>query len=275
LVLGGAHEAAAAVRERVLAAGASVAVNLTGSVTDVVLVPGVEPDPRTERAQALGVRPLDAATLTPCAWPQQSDEFVVVPPVREPPAIPPATVDAPAPRILVRGEVMDLPAHADWIAEVRWATPGRHAADRFDIDVVAFVVDPDEQVAVDEDFVFYNAPQHPTGAAELTTGIAGEAIGTLRPDRLPPTQRRLLLAAAIDGTATFGDVGPIELILRDEHGALAARATLDAATDERSLILATLYQRHGTWRWRAVGQGYLDDLADLAIRHGVDIDEQG
>jgi DNA polymerase-3 subunit epsilon len=54
-----------------------------------------------------------------------------------------------------------------------------------------------------------------------------------------------------------------------------ARATLDAATDERSLILATLYQRHGTWRWRAVGQGYPDALADLAIRHGVDIDEQG
>jgi DNA polymerase-3 subunit epsilon len=85
----------------------------------------------------------------------------------------------------------------------------------------------------------------------------------------------VLLAAAIDGTATFGDVGPIELILRDEHGAPAARATLDAATDERSLILGTLYQRHGTWRWRAVGQGYPDALPDLAIRHGVDIDEQG
>ncbi len=128
---------------------------------------------------------------------------------------------------------------------------------------------------MDEDFVFYNAPVHPTGAVALTTGIAGEAIGTLRPDRLPPTQRRVLIAAAIDGTATFGDVGFLELILRDERCAPVARATLDAATDERSLILATLYQRHGTWRWRAVGQGYPDALADLAIRHGVDIDEQG
>ncbi|MGY1702177.1 TerD family protein [Geodermatophilus sp. SYSU D00766] len=275
LVLGGAHDTAAAVRERVLAAGASVAVNLTSSVTDVVLVPGLEPDPRTGRAQVLGARPLDAATLTPCSWPQQPDERVVVLPVPEPPATPPARVTAPAPRILVRGEVMDLPADSDWLAEVRWATPGRHAADRFDIDVVAFVVDPDEQVAVDEDFVFYNAPEHPTGAVALATGIAGEAICTLRPDRLPPTQRRVLLAAAIDGIATFGDVGPVELILRDEHGASAARATLDAATDERSLILGTLYQRHGTWRWRAVGQGYPDALAELAIRHGVDIDEQG
>lgn len=275
LVLGGLHDAAAVVRERVLAAGASVAVNLTGSVTDVVLVPGAEPDPRTARAQALGVRPLDAATLTPCSWPQEPEEQEVVPSARELPARAPATAAAPAPRILVRGEVMDLPAPSDWLAEVRWATPGRHAADRFDIDVVAFVVDPDEQVTVDEDFVFYNAPEHPTGAVALASGIAGEAICTLRPDRLPPTQRRVLLAAAIDGTANFGDVGPIELILRDEHGAPAARATLDAATEERSLILGTLYQRHGTWRWRAVGQGYPDALADLAIRHGVDIDEQG
>ncbi|RFU19920.1 TerD family protein [Geodermatophilus marinus] len=275
LVLGGSHDAAAAVRERLLAAGASVAVNLTSSVTDVVLVPGVEPDPRTGRAQALGVRPLDADTLTPTSWPPQPGERVVVLPAPEPPPTPPVTVTAPAPRVLVRGEVVDLPAHADWLAEVRWATPGRHATDRFDVDVVALVVDPDEQVSVDEDFVFYNAPEHPTGAVALTTGIAGEAICTLRPDRLPPTQRRVLLAAAIDGAATFGDVGPIELILRDEHGAPTARATLDAATDERSLILATLYQRHGTWRWRAVGQGYSDALADLAIRHGVDIDEQG
>ncbi len=83
----------------------------------------------------------------------------------------------------------------------------------------------------------------------------------------------MLLAAAIDGTAAFGDVDPIELVLRDNNGAAVARATLDAATDERSLILGTLYQRNGTWRWHAIGQGYPDNLADLAIRHGVDIDE--
>ncbi|NEK60241.1 DNA polymerase III [Geodermatophilus sabuli] len=274
VVLGGAHETAATIRERVLEAGASVAVNLTGSVTDVVLVPTPVPDPRTERARALGLRPLDADTLTPCLWPDNPAEIDTVPSVSHLPAAAPTQTIPATPHILVRGEVMDLPAPAEWLVEVRWALPGRTAADSYDIDVVAFVVDADEQVTVDEDFVFYNARVHPTGAVAVTGGIAGEAMCTLRPDRLPPTQRRVLLAAAIDDMATFGDVGPIELILRDQDGAPVARATLDAATDERSLILGTLYQRNGTWRWRAVGQGYPDDLADLAVRHGVDIEEQ-
>jgi DNA polymerase-3 subunit epsilon len=272
VVLGGGHELAAATRARLLEAGASVAVNLTGSVTDVVLDPSITRDPRLERARALGVRPLDAETLGPCSWP----EPVAAADLPELSSAPPATREAAAAmnaRILVRGEVMELPAQEQWLAEVRWAAPGRHSADPFDLDVVAFVVDLDEQVAVDEDFVFYNAPEHPTGAVAVTTGTAGEAMFTLRPDGLPATQRRVLLAAAIDGEVTFGEVGAIELVLRDVDGAPVARATLDAATKERSLILGTLYQRNGAWRWRAIGQGYQDDLASLAVRHGVDIDE--
>jgi DNA polymerase-3 subunit epsilon len=272
VVLGGRHEAAAATRARLLEAGASVAVNLTSSVTDVVLDHSTAPDPRLERARALGIRPLDADTLDPFPWPAP----VVAADLPQPVSAPPATAPAAAAtnvRILVRGEVMVLPAQEQWLAEVRWAAPGRHAADRFDLDVVAFVVDPDEQVTVDEDFVFYNAPEHPTGAVAVTTGTAGEALFVLRPDDLPATQRRVLLAAAIDSEVTFGDVGAIELVLRDADGAPVARATLDAATKERSLILGTLYLRNGSWRWRAVGQGYQDDLAGLATRHGVDIDE--
>jgi DNA polymerase-3 subunit epsilon len=170
---------------------------------------------------------------------------------------------------------MDLPALDEWLVEVRWTPPGRHAADRFDVDVVAFVVDADDQVAVDEDFVFYNAPEHPAGAVTVTTGTPGEALIGLRPEALPAAQRRVLLAAAIDGAVTFGDVGAIEVVLRDVDGGALARVTVDAATEERSLILGSLYQRNGAWRWRAIGQGYQDDLAALAIRHGVDVGEEG
>jgi DNA polymerase-3 subunit epsilon len=51
------------------------------------------------------------------------------------------------------------------------------------------------------------------------------------------------------------------------------RATLDAATGERSLLLANFYSRNGVWRLRAVGQGYQANLAGLAVMHGVDIEE--
>ena len=37
------------------------------------------------------------------------------------------------------------------------------------------------------------------------------------------------------------------------------------------MLLAELYRRETGWRVRAVGQGYDDDLAELAVRHGVDV----
>jgi DNA polymerase-3 subunit epsilon len=36
-------------------------------------------------------------------------------------------------------------------------------------------------------------------------------------------------------------------------------------------LLAEIYRRNGTWRLRAIGQGYDDGLAELAIRHGVTV----
>lgn len=81
------------------------------------------------------------------------------------------------------------------------------------------------------------------------------------------------MAAALEGEATFGDLGPIELVLRTAAGIPTIRATLDAATEENTLILATLYNRDGVWRMRAVGRGYATGLAALAVLHGVDVDD--
>ncbi len=78
------------------------------------------------------------------------------------------------------------------------------------------------------------------------------------------------MAAALDGACTFGDLGAVTLSL-DGQEATAATATLDAGTTERTMLLAEPYRRGDAWRVHAVGQGYDDGLADLAVRHGVNI----
>ncbi|WP_280305784.1 TerD family protein [Nocardia neocaledoniensis] len=90
----------------------------------------------------------------------------------------------------------------------------------------------------------------------------------------PNTAPRVVFAAAVDATdVTFGDVGAIELdIAPGLESSTAIRSTLDAATVERTLVLAELYLRGDTWRIRAVGQGYEDGLAELARRYGVEVD---
>jgi DNA polymerase III subunit epsilon len=116
------------------------------------------------------------------------------------------------------------------------------------VDLVAFLLGSDERVDDSDDFLFYNQPES-QGAKLSEDGPNEQSI-------------------------TFGDVGAIELdFAAGTESSTAIRATLDAATVERTLLLAELYLRGEDWRLRAVGQGYETDLAELARRYGVDVDE--
>ncbi|MCI3930211.1 TerD family protein [Streptomyces sp. AN091965] len=253
LVLGGTHDEAVAARSRALSLGASAAVNLSASVTDVVVLAGGEADRRLSRITTLGLRVHDGDWLVSpaAAAPQGTEETA-----------------SEAVDLLVRGAVIDLPhAGAAWTVAATWS---QHAA--CEVDVVAFALDAQEQVAGDEDFVFYGAPEHPDGTLRLALDGPTEQAVTADLGRLPLEVHRVVVAAAIDGAATFSDVGAIEVTASHGIGAAStARATLDAATTERTMILAEIYRRGDGWRLRAVGQGYDHGLADLARGYGVDV----
>jgi DNA polymerase-3 subunit epsilon len=121
--------------------------------------------------------------------------------------------------------------------------------------------------------VFYNAPLSEHGAVALS--VDGDSEQSVRIDLglLGEEHRKVVVAAALDGDAVFGDIGAVTVSV-DGATATAATATLDAATTERTLLLAEVYRRDGAWRVRAVGQGYDDGLAGLAVRHGVAVDDR-
>ncbi|NEA99367.1 TerD family protein [Streptomyces sp. SID13726] len=259
LVLGGTHDEAVEARARAVALGASAAVNLSAGVSDVVVLPGGEADRRMSRVAALGLRVHDAGWLLSPTTPPMSA------------SVQNAVADRPDTAVvLVRGAVLDLSdTGTAWTVAAAW-----RQQTACDVDVVAFAVDAREQVAGDEDFVFHGAPEHPDGTVRLATDSPTEQAVTVDLERLPLEVHRVVIAAAIDGAATFADVGAIEITAMCGIGAApTARATLDAATTERTMILAELYRRGAGWRLRAVGQGYDDGLADLARGYGVDVAE--
>ncbi|MFF5233048.1 TerD family protein [Dactylosporangium sp. NPDC000521] len=265
LVLGGTHADAAGVRDRIAELGGIAAVNLTARVTDVVALPGAGNDRRWATVTALGLPVRTPAALEP---PAAADAAVAEPAAGAPGT---AAVEPPAAAavVLSRGAVIDLPGDVeDWTVAVSW--PAGAGAE---VDVVAFLTDQDEQVRADADFVFYNQPAAADGSVELTLDVPHEALVDVRLGRIPEDVSRIVLAAAITGTHTFGDLGPVEFVARTGDGTTHARATLDAATTERSLLLATIYRRDGRWRLRAIGQGYDHGLAELATLHGVAVDD--
>ncbi len=140
---------------------------------------------------------------------------------------------------------------------------------------MAFTVDEDEQVSRDEDFVFHGAPENPDGTVRLLGDGPTEQTVTVDLGALPPAVRKIVVAAAIDGALTFGDVGAVHITTGSDDGtAPLAQATLDAATTERTMLLAEIYRRGPVWRLRAVGQGYDHGLAELVRGYGVDVAEE-
>lgn len=260
LVIGGTAEQAALAREQVGALGARVLVNLGARTTHVLCLDGAERDERLGRVRDRDIPQLTLADLDPSG----SRDAVL-------------TDEGAAARssvVMSRGHVLDLPACVvRYGLSVSWLARPALSGDAFEVDVVAFVLGADDLVQADDDFVFYNQPSTPDGGVRLTVDGSSEQGIDVDLEALGDDVGRVRVAAAIDGRATFGEVGAIRLSLTDaDTGAEIASATLDAATDERSLVLAELYPRNDTWRFRAVGQGYEHALEQLVVDHGVVVD---
>ncbi|AQS65915.1 TerD family protein [Streptomyces pactum] len=257
LVLGGTHPDAVAARTRVVELGGAAAINLSAGVTDVVVLDGGHTDRRLPRITALLLPTHDAAWL-------------VAPVVT---AAPSADDRRTAGHVLPRGGVVDLPLPDGRGPAHRWTVTASWAQQTAcEIDVVAFVLDEDEQVSFDEDFVFYGAPENPGGTVRLLCDGPTEQTVSVDLATLPPSARKVVIAAAIDGSPAFGDVGALHIVSGPGSSAAAlAQATLDAATTERTMLLAEIYRRGQSWRLRAVGQGYDHGLGALARSYGVDV----
>ena len=275
LVLGGPHDVSARVRDEVMAHGGRVAVNLTPTVSHLIALGAADTDiryPRTTHLLRLDPVTLLIAPGIPAEAPDYSDgepdqptAAIAQPAGDETPSDP---VPVPAARILRRGEVTDLPDEVTtWDLFVSWTL----ADPPLELDVVALVTDADEKVLSDEHFVFFNALETPGREVRLEIETNGESRLVVDLDELSNPGVRVVVGASLAGGRTFGELGPVELVLRDTDGAPWARTVLDAGTTENSLVLGEFYQRGGRWRFRAVGQGYEEPLAGFATRYGVDV----
>ncbi|MGW7067368.1 TerD family protein [Streptomyces sp. NPDC054855] len=161
-------------------------------------------------------------------------------------------------------------------AVLRW-TPGQGVPD---VDASALLLGADGRVRSDEDFVFYNQPRHPSGkvwrlgkkrvAQGLTDTIQTDMAG------LDPAVSRVLLVASAENVA-FENVRALRILLYDagasEGEPLAYFDITPQTGAETALICGELYRRGDVWKFRALGEGYLNGLEGLAGDFGISVDE--
>lgn len=133
------------------------------------------------------------------------------------------------------------------------------------------------RVRGDDDMVFYNQPAHPSGAVrhEGKRRTSGGVVDTLLVDlaRVESGIDTIAVVASADG-GTFGQVPGLYVRISDaSSGAELARFDSEDATVETAFVLGEVYRRQGSWKFRAVGQGYGSGLAGLASDFGISVDD--
>jgi stress response protein SCP2 len=133
------------------------------------------------------------------------------------------------------------------------------------VDVTALVVNADGKVSGDSDMVFFNQPTAPGVRLEgrtLVLDLAGLRGGA----------DKVVVAASPESEgATFAGQS---VRLTVEHGGDRVEFRPAQLGSQTVVVLAEVYQRGGSWKVRAVGQGYDNGLAGLATDFGVTVDDE-
>lgn len=150
------------------------------------------------------------------------------------------------------------------------------AGANLDVNLTAFLVTDTGKVIDDSGMVFFNAPEHASGAAAFSPPInqAGTVSHSISFDlsRLPPTISKIAITLTQDGSGGgFAEVPNLTARV------IAGEQILDLAPGafdrETGIIVLELYIRNGQAKARSVWQGFASGLAGLCGMYGVEVDE--
>ncbi|MFD8974970.1 TerD family protein [Streptomyces sp. NPDC059593] len=152
-------------------------------------------------------------------------------------------------------------------------TTALRVAVRNGVDVAALLVTEQGRVRGDADIVFHGAPAHPSGAVRLSAGEDGTVWLDADLAGVEEAVTGVLVVASTEEGA-LRDVRGLSVEVIGPDGATVVGYEVTDAGGETAMVLAELYRRSGGWKFRAVGQGYVDGLVGLAADHGVEVPEE-
>ncbi|SNT10333.1 TerD family protein [Rhodococcoides kyotonense] len=173
--------------------------------------------------------------------------------------------------ILTKGQNIPLPAETTELdVIVSWVDPER------DLDASALLVDSTGRVRSDSDFVFYNQPESSEASVRY---LGSSSTDEGKQERISvhlgsvPADVVKIVVAGSAGESSLGEFGKLAFQVRDQSGSVLGEFATADASSERALVFGEIYRRDGSWKLRAVGQGWEAGLAGLAKDFGVDVDD--
>ncbi|MBY4036564.1 TerD family protein [Rhodococcus fascians] len=139
-------------------------------------------------------------------------------------------------------------------------------------DLSALLVNDAGKVRTDADFVFFNQPTGP--GVRLEPGQGGPARLAVSLGAVPSDIEQIRAVITLDdASSNFGRSAPPVARVSDTAGNVLYEYTIEGLSSESIVIALEIYRRQGSWKVRAVGQGYAGGFAALVTDHGVSVDD--
>ncbi|WP_069161306.1 TerD family protein [Nocardia altamirensis] len=140
-------------------------------------------------------------------------------------------------------------------------------------DLSALLVTEQGKVRSDADFVFFNQPSGP--GVNLQPAPAGQPASlAVSLNSVPQDIAQIRAVITLDdATSNFGRFPAPTAIVSDATGNRLYEYQIEGLNTESIVIALELYRRQGSWKVRAVGQGYAGGFAALVTDHGVTVDD--
>ncbi|MGN2635208.1 TerD family protein [Nocardia takedensis] len=140
-------------------------------------------------------------------------------------------------------------------------------------DLSALLVTERGKVRSDADFVFFNQPSGP--GVRLQPAPAGQAASlAVSLSAVPQDIDQIRAVITLDdASSNFGQFPAPTAIVADGAGNQLYAYQIEGLQTESIVIALELYRRQGSWKVRAVGQGYAGGFAALVTDHGVTVED--
>ncbi len=153
----------------------------------------------------------------------------------------------------------------------------------YDLDASVFIVNEQNKVRSDSDFIFYNNLRSSDGSVEHTgDNLTGEGEGDdeqvkVDLEKIPRDVNKLVFSVTVHEAETrrqsFGQVSGafIRVVNGESNNEIVRYDLSEDASTETAMLFGEVYRNKGEWKFRAVGQGFTGGLGPMARNFGVSV----
>lgn len=188
---------------------------------------------------------------------------------------------------LSKGQKINLSKEAPGLKEaiigLGWDTKQFDGGFDFDLDASAFLVGTNGRVNKDEDFVFYNNLEHPSGSVIHTgdnrtgDGDGDDEAIIIDFSKIPEDVEKVAIAVTIydaEGRKqNFGQVlnAFVRLVNKEDGQEILRYDLSEDFSIETALVFCEIYRHNGEWKFSAVGSGFQGGLEALCKNYGLEV----